>query len=323
MTSQTIKLPLARYRLWFQAHTPVTLPRFAGSTWRGTLGHALKKAVCVTRQPHCRSCMLLHACAHAYIFETPPSPGAGKMRKYTAAPHPFVLSPPDGPHQLSPGDEYPLDLTLIGQGNRHLPYVIHALSLGARNGIGKTRGALELIRVDQAVTVDAMDLQTIFIPGQPVQTLPALTPSIPATPKQPITLTLHTPLRLKRDGHTVQPDEFHFADLFSNLLRRVSMLSYFHTDTPLDTDFAQLTQAARAWQADHARLQWQSWQRYSSRQKAHVNMDGLTGQLTLPHEGIEPFWPYLWLGQFIHAGAGTVMGQGRYQLASLPFATQA
>ncbi|SEQ47879.1 hypothetical protein SAMN05421693_13513 [Ectothiorhodospira magna] len=90
MTSQTIKLPLARYRLWFQAQTPVTLPRFAGSTWRGTLGHALKKAVCVTRQPHCRSCMLLHACAHAYIFETPPPPGAGKMRKYTAAPHPFV-----------------------------------------------------------------------------------------------------------------------------------------------------------------------------------------------------------------------------------------
>lgn len=40
-------LPLARYRLTF-----ARLPAYAGSAWRGA-GHALKRLVCVTREPAC------------------------------------------------------------------------------------------------------------------------------------------------------------------------------------------------------------------------------------------------------------------------------
>src|SRR5438093_6172889 len=51
-------LPLARYRLRFKPSGEGRLPAYAGSAWRGALGHALKKAVCVTRLSSCPPCLL-------------------------------------------------------------------------------------------------------------------------------------------------------------------------------------------------------------------------------------------------------------------------
>src|SRR2546430_12385989 len=48
--------------------------------------------------------------------------GAQKMRKYTAAPHPFLLEPP----RAAETDVHEVGLTLIGRGNVYLPYLIHA-----------------------------------------------------------------------------------------------------------------------------------------------------------------------------------------------------
>jgi CRISPR/Cas system endoribonuclease Cas6 (RAMP superfamily) len=49
-------------------------------------------------------------------------------------------------------------------------------------------------------------------------------------------------------------------------------------------------------------------------------MGGLLGRFSLAGEGLEPFWPYLWLGQWTHAGKGTSMGLGQYRIggAGLP-----
>ncbi len=58
-----------------------------------------------------------------------------------------------------------------------------------------------------------------------------------------MTLLLETPLRLKREEHVVTPETFGFGALFATLLRRISLLTAFHTDTPLETDFAGLTRA--------------------------------------------------------------------------------
>ena len=90
-------LPLARYRLRFKPSGEGRLPAYAGSAWRGALGHALKKVVCVTDLNACPPCLLYRCCPYPYIFETPPPLAAQKMRKYTAAPHPFLLELPNTP----------------------------------------------------------------------------------------------------------------------------------------------------------------------------------------------------------------------------------
>jgi len=303
-------LPLARYRLTFRAVTALRLPAYTGSAWRGAFGHALKRLVCVTREPACPPCLLYHSCIYPYVFETPPDPGVGKLTQYPAAPHPYVLIPDEHSGNVAVGEILTLDLHLFGHGNRYLPYIIHALNHAGQRGLSKDRGELALERVTQT---DGEDWRLIYVPSESLAPLPAMIPATPPCPER-LALRFLTPLRLNSAGQLVSQDRFRFHHLFSGLLRRISLLTAFHTDTPLDADFAGLTQAARAVEVNHARLRWHDWTRYSSRQDALIQMGGLVGEIEVAGTNLEPFWPYLWLGQWTHAGKGAVMGLGRYQI---------
>lgn len=118
MVHPTPLIPINRYRFYFDKPANLCLPDYPGSAWRGALGHALKRTVCVVRNTVCQQCLLKTACAYSYIFETPPSANTEKMRKYTAAPHPFVLQL--GQNIENP-QQYTLDLILFGYGQRFFP----------------------------------------------------------------------------------------------------------------------------------------------------------------------------------------------------------
>ncbi len=306
-------LPLARYRLRFRAAVDLRLPAYTGSAWRGAFGRALKHLVCIPDEPTCPSCPFYRSCIYPYLFEMPPDPGVGKLTKYTAAPHPYLLVPDDCHGRVAAGQTLSVDVHLLGHGNRHLPYVIHALTQAGQRGLGQDRGALELLGVAQA---DDEDWRPIYTPGGDLN---PLLPTVPVTPPCPerLTLRLLTPLRLTSEGRLVSQDRFRFHHLFSNLLRRISLLTAFHTDDPLETDFAGLTRAARTVELSHAHLRWHEWARFSSRQDTLVKMGGLIGEIGLEGADLEPFWPYLWLGQWTHAGKGAVMGLGRYRIDAL------
>jgi hypothetical protein len=309
-----VRLPIGRYRLRYQAVDAVRLPEYAGSTLRGALGYALKRTVCVTHEPACAACLLYTSCAYAYVFETPPPPGSAKMRLYPAAPHPFVLEPSEGgARDLACGDELAVGLTLFGHANRYLPYLIHAMRRAGEEGVGKGKGRLDLLAVEQMGQGPEGDWRLIHEAGEALAALPPVVPEVPAVPTA-VSLALHTPLRLQRDGHNVGPEELRFADLFGNLLRRLSMLTYFHTDTPLETDFAGLTAEARTVEWTDRSLAWRDWTRYSSRQRTTMQMGGVIGRLAVDLRAHERVWPFLWLGQWTHAGKGTSMGLGRYSL---------
>ncbi|MHB8743791.1 MAG: CRISPR system precrRNA processing endoribonuclease RAMP protein Cas6 [Sulfuricaulis sp.] len=241
------------------------------------------------------------------------------MRKYPAAPHPFVLDLDLRSGALAVGSEYILSFTLIGRGNQLLPYMIFALQQAAELGIGAGRGRMSLADVEQQVMQDG-PWKSIYKPGAQCE---AHSPWIPQPPDLPalVTLGFETPLRLKRNEGLVGVKHFTFGALLPNLLRRISMLTYFHTDTPLETDFAGLVRAAKEVPIADAQLRWYDWSRYSSRQDREMALGGLLGDITMGGADLTPFWPYLWLGQYVHAGAVTSMGLGRYTIgaaASLP-----
>jgi hypothetical protein len=302
------QLPIGRYRARFAGAEAGRLPRFAANAWRGALGHALKRTVCVTREPLCRACMLYQSCLFPYFWDTPPPPGAAKMRKYQELPHPFVL-------YISPDEPEYLEFSLLGQANRHLPVFVHALGTAATGPKGIAGARLALEEVQQG-DVDAPDgsWRTIFRPGDELSAVAAQVPAIPAQP-QGCTLTLLSPLRVKREGRHVGPEGFQFADLFGNLLRRISMLTYFHAAAPLEADFRGLMAKARQMSAS-CDLRWEEFRRYSARQKAVMRIGGVVGTMHLAGDGLAPFWPYLWLGQFTHAGAMATLGFGRYRIVT-------
>lgn len=303
-------LPVAVYRLAFTAQSAIRLPAYAGSAWRGVFGRALKRLVCVTRAAACPPCLLYRSCIYPYLFETPPDPAVGKLRKYNAAPHPFVLRPgTGGAHQ--PGAQVNVGLVLFGHGNRQLPYILHSFAQAGQRGVGQGDGRLELQQVWQQTPTS--DWHVIYAVGGALEPLPSAVPVLPPCPRR-VQIALDTPLRINQAEKLLTPATFQFGALFSNLLRRISLLTTFHTDTPLDTDFAALSRSGWRVETEATRLRWHEWVRYSSRQDALVQMGGLLGDIELVGAGLEPFWPYLWLGQWTHAGKATSMGLGQYRL---------
>ncbi len=306
-------IPLSSYRFYFDTSHPVRLPDYPGSAWRGAFGHALKKTVCVVRDTPCQQCLLRHACAYSYVFETTPPSNTGKMRKYTTTPHPFVFRFAAEPAT----EEYSFDLNLFGHGQRFFPYIIHALHMAGQNGVGGNRQPFRLKKID------AIDFQgqhvTVYQDAELRSQQSVQIPPLPAMPEK-IDLLFHSPVRIKHDNKNITANHFNFGALFSALLRRISMISYFHTDTPLETDYAGLAAAARNVQISGQNLRWYDWTRYSSRQQTEMQMGGLLGTVSLNMHGLDDFWPYLWLGQWTHVGKGTSMGMGAYTIesASLP-----
>ncbi len=306
-------LTIGRYHFMFRRSHGAPSQRFLGSAWRGSLGRSLKRAVCVTRLRACEPCLLYRSCAYAYAFETPPPLDSAKMRKYNAVPHPYVLVIPP---TRDDRPEYELGLNLFGKGNQLLPYFIHALSVAGSAGVAN--GAYALVSVEQSL--DASRRIEIYRPEGRLDPADATAPTIPPQPPA-IRIVFETPFRAKRDGGLVDPGQFHFSDLFRALLRRISMLSYFHHNAAFQTDFKSLTAKAKEIEIEQSDLQWYDWTRYSSRQNTEMQMGGILGEFILSAHATAPFWPYLWLGQWTHAGKGTSMGLGRYTIedaASLP-----
>ena len=299
-------------RFYFKTDNTIRLPDYPGSAWRGALGHALKRTVCVVRNQPCNQCLLKNACAYSVVFETPPPSHTQKMRKYTAAPHPFVLKfLSDFIHQ---GTDYQFDVILLGHGQRFLPYLIHALKTAGLTGIGGHRQVFKLLKVDD---INQQGFSTCQYENDQLNSVTsAEVINVPSLPTQ-IKLVFNTPLRLIQQNNVLTATDFNFAVFFSTLLRRQSLLSYFHTDTPLETDFASLTHQAKTIDFKNKQLEWFDWTRFSSRQDAEINMGGLIGTVELNMLGLDVFWPYLWLGQWTHVGKGTSMGMGAYTIETV------
>lgn len=303
------ELELGRYRLWISPATAFPPNRFLGSAWRGVLGWELKRLVCTVRRDVCPGCMLYYTCVYSYIFETPPPPHTEKMRKYVAAPHPFVLAPGEPVN-----GRYPLDLTLVGRANSMVGYLVQAFSRAGRNGLRPLQQPFEVADVEQEGHVGAGDWRSIFEENR-------LLPSPPSAPRVPdpparLRVILMTPLRLRRMETFVRPEMFRFSDLFSNLLRRLSLLSYFHGRAALETNFAELVARSRGIEICRSDLRWEELARYSRRQHARLLSGGLLGEFELDAGQLGEMWPYLWIGQFVHAGKGATMGLGRYALTA-------
>ncbi|MEW6569861.1 MAG: hypothetical protein AB1390_01600 [Nitrospirota bacterium] len=104
------------FRFGSTALEPLILPVYKGSTFRGGFGYAFKRVVCAIRNKECSDCLLKEKCVYSYVFETPTPSDTRIMRKYRAAPHPFIIEPPPEKRRgYKPGDEVQFGLTLIGR----------------------------------------------------------------------------------------------------------------------------------------------------------------------------------------------------------------
>jgi hypothetical protein len=123
-----------------------------------------------------------------------------------------------------------------------------------------------------------------------------------------------SPLRVLHEGRVVGPADFRPWDMLGYLVRRVSMLSAFHTDHPHEADFRALKELGRAARIVERDLAWRDQARWSATRQEEIAMGGITGWFVLDMAGLEPLWPYLWLGPWLHAGKSATMGIGAIML---------
>ena len=264
-------LSLVRYRIRFREVTAAgdasllsSRTGYLGSAWRGAFGHALRKTVCVTGLPDCAACSLVDSCPYPTTFDNRPPPTAKKLTRYPTAPNPYVLAPQDR-HVDSREGTVNLGITLAGHANDHLPSIVRALERAGREGLTSRRVKLRLMDI-QTEVADEAGWATI---GEAGGSLNAVRPRRPTAPPSPaaVQVRLVTPLRIKRRERFVTPADFDFRAFVANLLRRLSLLTYFYGDEPLETDFAGLLRRAEKVPVADANLRWRDWARYSSHQR--------------------------------------------------------
>lgn len=315
MSYQLDNFRFAQFNFFLNPVEIIKLPPYKGSTIRGAFGHAFKKAVCVTKEKVCKSCILSNKCVYSYIFETPLPSNSSKMRKYPFAPHPFVITPPlEEKREYYSGEVICFQLILIGRSIDFLPYFIYTFDELSRKGIGRGSGKYQLLEVRVFHPSDGEKLiysckDKILLSDFKVIKIDDIYSSIyiPSA----IRLEFLTPTRLRYDQRLTSDLQFHI--LIRNLLRRISLLSYFHCGEQLDFDFKGLIEDARKIKLLSSNLRWFDWERFSSRQSTRMYMGGFIGEVSFEGD-FSRFLPFLLLGEYIHVGKGTSFGLGKYKI---------
>lgn len=311
----------SKYIFSITPKTTLFLPFYSGSTLRGGFGHAFRRIICAFKGKECSDCLLKYQCVYAYVFETPIPADAQIMRKYTAAPHPFILEPfTNSRKSYQNGENLSFGLTLIGRAVDYLPYFIYAFEELGRIGIGKGRGKYELKEVaEESSKGEVLPKKRVIYSGD-TKLLTQTNPPIQwsdilinhPSPSHAISVSFITPTRIKYKNSLTKDLEFHI--FFRNLLRRISLLSYFHCNHRIDdSGFKDLIQRARDIKTAKRSLYWHDWERYSNRQETRMKLGGFMGEITYEGE-LKAFWPYIRLGEYMHVGKGSSFGLGRYRI---------
>lgn len=311
----------ARYRFTYTVREPLQLPQYKGNIFRGRLGYLLRKITCVGDGRECDDgCQFPGQCVYSKCFETPILDDSPMLRGQPFAPHPFILEPPrTGKRDYAPGDTFTCDLILIGEAIDLLPWMVFTFhEMGKRRiGLRGQRGGCQLERVESLPTRDSQ-CRTIYTAETEmlsdegmVLRLDDVMGSAPHV-TDTVELEFLTPTSIKVGGQWTK--NLTFEHLIRNLLRRIRFLSYFHCGEDLDVDAPGLIAAARSVRSK-LHLRWVKKDRYSHRTETSIPMDGFIGKIRFEGE-LEPFLPFILLGEYLHIGHHTAFGHGQYCLTS-------
>jgi len=185
-----------------------------------------------------------------------------------------------------------------------------------RIGLRGERGQCQLDRVESLPTHGSHSSQTIYTAETEMLTDDGLILGLddvmhPAPHRRSeIELEFLTPTSIKVDGKWT--GKLTFEHLIRNLLRRIRFLSYFHCGEDLDVDAPALIKAAGS-VTHRLRLRWLRKDRYSYRAEKSVPMGGFIGKTRFIGE-LEPFLPFIYLGEYLHIGHHTAFGHGQYRV---------
>ena len=310
----------ARYRFTYTVQEPLKMPVYKGNVFRSRFGYLLRDITCIGSETECKTqCQFPDRCVYSKCFETPVPDNSPILRGQPFAPHPFILEPPRTQKlDYTPGDTFTCTLTLIGDTINLLPWLVFTFrEIGKRRvGLRGKRGQCQLDKVESLPASDSEPSQTIYTAETEMLTddglILGLNDVMEAAPHvtDEIELEFLTPTSIKVNKQWMR--KLTFEHLIRNLLRRIRFLSYFHCGEDLEVDARALIDAAIS--VKHTSdFRWIRADRYSYRTEKSVPMDGFIGNVRFTGE-LEPFLPFIFLGEYLHIGHHTAFGHGQYRI---------
>ncbi len=309
-------MKLATFRFDCLLTSKASFSSYKGSMLRGSLGTFLRKTSCVQHRTTCENCLLAARCPFILLFTGRPAEKGDPAR---TLPPPYCLIPSDtGKTLYEAGERFSFGLTLFSSAVSYLPYFIHAFLLAGERGMGRqdeeTRGTftLEDVRYKDR-SIYSRERQQAEIPEGEELSLPVWDPSL----SQQGTLLVHllTPCRFKADNRLSAG--MSFRTLVNLIVRRLrSLWALEGTDVRFD-NFSEMLDRADSVRTVESSLVWRDWTRYSSRQKAAMQLGGLQGDVRC-HGDILSFVPFFELAERISIGKQTSFGLGQLRFLWVP-----
>ncbi|MBW1699611.1 MAG: CRISPR system precrRNA processing endoribonuclease RAMP protein Cas6 [Deltaproteobacteria bacterium] len=305
-------LPLARFKFSLKTTSPLILPPYKGAVFRDAFGSVFRQIVCANPKWKCANCLLLNECIFPAVFNPRPPPDFPDAAKFSPAPPPFVLNPPlDNRQLLHPDETLQFELVLMGRFIDTLPYFVLTFNEIGRRGLGKDRGKftlkhVDLVNGDTAIRIYDDTSQILSTFSVPETLFEASYAAL-----EQITIQFLTPLRLKERGKLV--NRLNFSLFFERMTQRLALLIGLYGKKRKMPNFTSLLTAAQHIHTVSDKTYWYEWDRYSGRQKASMKLGGLRGKITFSGV-LNPFMPWIRLGERVNIGQGTSFGLGKIKL---------
>ena len=258
-------------------------PYFTGSMFRGAMGYALKRVVCINPTYKCDGCFAQSSCLFYHFYEA-----QNILHHYR-----FDI-------ELD-SNRFDFGLYLFGSACDDLPYILSALDmLLTKQGLTKNNYTFK----EASIFVNSME---VYRDGE-FNSIDIATKTLKLDSFSPdIKIKLQTPLRMKKKNKLLK-ESIEIEDILRSIYQREQEIFYNKKVFKLEYKPSYTTTATA--------LNYKSIIRQSNKQQTKMNMDGLLGEIVIL--GIDKdSYRLLKLGEIIGVGKQTVMGLGRIEIEDL------
>lgn len=338
LTTEQLKgLTLGRYEFRLRACEDVSLPTFPGSTRRGSFGHALKAIACSVEHQDRYRCLLAEACLYPNIFEPSALPINGTEKKQADPPRLFLFQPPlprvaeaistiennkrawsEKHIPLKAGESFSFGMTLFGTAISKLPYIVYAVELMARHGLGFARvpfGLEEVLIVNErneSLCIYTPQMTRITPHKTKLKTLCDLVEHRLAQMSfnDSLTLLFITPTWVEIRKYVLE--SVTFGQLVTRLSWRMAQVFELYGEAPLLYDYKTLIEQSATVETINENLWFHQFERFANRTQSKKPLRGFLGAITYRGETIKELLSLIIAGEFLQLGRETAFGLGRY-----------
>jgi hypothetical protein len=334
-------LSFAKFKATFRviSDEPVELPLYTGSTFHGALESALRK-VSYGRKPSCSNCLVSPSCRHvslyAYLFQGMADhpfitnnydllkkcylgdPAlSSELNNVDRFPPPYILEGPEG-GRYDIDECFILSFFLVGRAIEFFPFIVCGLEIMSAGWLGsnkKARFSLEIITPENViypeVPIPVYDsfVGNIYGPGL-VFDFDMISRWVQRgyfAQKSPqhIGIRFLSPLKFIKDKQV--SFDLDFKDFLTVLRRRIVFLSV-HSPLVDACDIQKLLDAA-----EQIETSWSDYKAVKIPRAKNKDLYACIGESYFSGN-LQPFLPYIKLGEFLHVGKYPTKGLGKYQI---------